>query len=362
RKVCAGPWQPCGLSERLVAWYVRGPSGHGSPPAGRTAPLRPPLIATRTPQRRDFRLFARWFGQVESPVRVQLVALAPGRVISVGAADETHVDKGTLLFTLGGPQIESLLAVLQQDVSTLRERAKLAKHMLSLKRGSLAEKIATQEELLAAQDALAGTQAELGTATQELRRLQRAIQVRAPFSGTFSHRRVSLGQEVAKGDRLADLADISHLRVVASLFPPPGAQLEGTQTMIDQRAGAPLSGTVVKVLSQRTPEGATAVWIEGTDLNHRLHPGETVSGNIVVAVHRHALAVPQAAIIRDEHEQPYVFLERPDGYHRQPVQTGVVSGGWVEITSGVEDTDTVVVQGAYELFYRRFSTIYRVAD
>ena len=87
-----------------------------------------------------------------------------------------------------------------------------------------------------------------------------------------------------------------------------------------------------------------------------------MAGTIILAAHENALAVPQAAVVRDEEERAYVFLQNRSGYRRQPVKTGIVASGWIEITSGLKAGDEVVVQGAYELLYQDFNKIYKVAD
>ena len=93
-----------------------------------------------------------------------------------------------------------------------------------------------------------------------------------------------------------------------------------------------------------------------------LRPGQTAAGTVVISVHEKALSIPQSAVIRDDEGQAYVFLKGPSGYSRKHIETGIVAGGTIEITSGLREEDVVVVQSAYELFYRDFNKTYKVKD
>jgi len=209
---------------------------------------------------------------------------------------------------------------------------------------------------------LASLKAELESAGQETERLQDAIHVRATIAGVFTNRKVSAGQEVQKGDDLAEIISLNHIYIAATLFPQKGAELQGKPAIINPAEGSSISGTITCVLPQRTAEGAIAVLIEGPDLAPTLRLGQTVTGTIVLSVHKKVFAIPEDAIVRDEKERAYVFLKNSSGYRRQPIKTGIVSNGWVEIISGLTEENEVVVRGAYELFYKDFNKIYKAAD
>ena len=72
--------------------------------------------------------------------------------------------------------------------------------------------------------------------------------------------------------------------------------------------------------------------------------------------------MPRGALVYDAQETPYVFVQRGRDMVQQRVRTGLTSKGWIEILTGLSDTDQVVTQGAYELFYRNFNQVYKVAD
>ena len=331
-------------------------------PAKGTLP-RQDIIRTAAPQRKDFAETCRWFGKVESRNRTGIIAKETGRIVLIAARDGAPVAKGDLLFTIGGPLIDSRLEVLRDQSATLRERIKLAGQMVKVKREAVSQKIAKRGELTVAEDALARLKAEMKSARQAIQQLQLATHLRATFKGVFTDRKVSVGQEVQKGDDLARIISQDQIYIAATLFSKhEDPKLKTRLAVINIPEGKQVQGTIITVLPQRTAEGATVVWIEGSGLASVLHPGQTVAGTIILSEHKKVLAVPRNAIVRDDEERAYVFIKGSSGYRRQPVKTGIITGDRVEIVSGLKAGDEVVVQGAYELFYRDFNRIYKVAD
>ncbi len=323
---------------------------------------RPAPLKTGTPQQRDFMETRCWFGKVESRDKARIIALESGMIVSVDAGDGMPVTRGAPLFTIKGPLIDSRLAVLGDRSASLRKRIALAQGMVGIKQAAVSQKLAKHEELAAAKDLLARLKAGLQSAGQERLRLQEAIRVRATLAGVFTNRRVSVGQEVLKGDNLAEIVSLAHIHIAATLFPREDVELQGKEVIINLANGSSIPGTITTVLPERTAEGAVIVWIKGDDPGRLPGPGARVSGMVVLSTHRQALSVPQSAVVRDDKERAYLFLQDSSGYRRQPVTTGIIAGGMVEITAGLRQGDKVVVQGAYELLHRNFNKIYKARD
>lgn len=320
-------------------------------------------FTTGRPQRRNFATRLRWFGRVESRSRTTVLALTAGRLIRMAVADGAKVSRGELLFVLGGPLVSSRTQTLRQQLRNLRQQFAAATSLSTLTRQASARHLATREELTAATDAQARLESSLTGRVQESKQLQALTHIRATVAGMFARRRISTGQDVQTGDILADIVSPDQLYIVASLFPHQNAyQLLHAKTDIDRLYGHKLTGRVTTILPERSATGAAVVWIEGADLATSLTPGETVSGSVVLARQREVLAVPEAALVRDEDERTYLFVKGSKGFIKTAVQIGVVANGWVEIVSGLSDSAEVVERGAYELYYRDFSQQYKVAD
>lgn len=343
-----------------TAWYAMSPTGRKE----RGSPDSPPpvVIRTGTPIRRDFEATKPWIGRTESKQVARIVALEEGKLVSIDAEDEAKVEKGSVLFTISGPRLDTRLEAAKQEVSSLRRRVTLAEHVVERKESVVKQMIAKQAELDTAEAQLWSLEAQLKSAAGTRQRLEDATQIVAPIAGVFTKRIVSAGQDVGKGAVLAEVIDSAHVRVVATLFPPGDAVLQGRTATVRAMGGGGILGTVTRVLPERTAAGGTVVWLEGDALDQHLLPGERVGGDILLSTHKATLAVPEKAVVLDQHERAYVFLRQAAGYERREVQSGLVSDGWVEIVSGIQEDDTIVVLGAYELYYRDFSHLYKVAD
>ena len=342
----------------ISAWFWLPQPKHET--AARELPTTP-TIETEHPGERNFSQRLHWFGRVESKVTVKLMSLVSGQVNAVKAADGALVQRGTVLFIIGGSRVTSRLESLEQRRAAIKKQVSLAVSIVRTMQNAAAEKIMKREELLAAQEQLAQLRGELARVTQELAAFQDAMSIRSPMDGVFTHRRVSAGQPVEEGVHLADVIS-TDLRVVAYLFPTPGISLEDKTVMISTGSREHVIGSVKRVLPVRTPNGATIVWIEGEEINTHLKPGETVGGNIVLKIHKKELSVPRDAVVRDNQGRTFVFVREAHGYRRKAVKTGLARDGWIEIISGISQNEEIVVRGAYELFYQNFGKTYKGKD
>jgi len=344
----------------VAAWYRR---SWNPPPATKGVPApSPERFPTARPQRRDFTLTVPWTGHVASKREVHVVAPFAGRIVSQAFVTGTQVQRGTLLFILGGPRVARRVAALARRRKAAEGELRLAERVVAARKEALSMKMATREELALAALRVARIESDRTEAEQELAALRDALRIRSPADGVVLRRRVNVGQDIEGGVVLVDVLAPRDLRVVAALFPPADAALAGRKATIRMADGNTVSAVVRKVLPARTPLGATLLWLEGEEVNRRLEAGEPVEGNLTLVARRQVLAVPPGAVVRDASERPFVFLEQGGSYRKQAVETGLSSRGWIEIRKGLAEGDEVVIRGAYELFYRDFRRIYKVAD
>jgi len=79
-----------------------------------------------------------------------------------------------------------------------------------------------------------------------------------------------------------------------------------------------------------------------------LLPGEAVKAEVVVGTRTGVLTVPRAAVLYDG-DTPYVFLVSGAKAVRRPVEIGLELTDRVELTSGVQADDRVVIEGGPSL-------------
>lgn len=323
--------------------------------------LNAPSVETVQPEKHDFFLVIPWFGQVLPTQSVTLVARVAGTVTSLEVKDGAMVQAGDELFVLGGREIESRRTDLKTRLQSTQQSLKLAQQDLHIRQSMLNGQLSSKEQVNTAKQAVAQATAQLSIIKQAVAAFDASLSIRASISGNFTGRTVSVGQYVSVGSVLANIINLNHVRIQASLFPPQDISLQGLQALFGRGLdGRERHGKVVRVFPDTNAAGAVQVWIEGDELSGLL-PGTPVSGELKGISHL-SLAVPASAIVRNEQSEAFVFIRTPQGLRRQAIQTGLVDHDQVEILSGLTGGEWVVSKGAYELLYENFSKIYKEPD
>ena len=266
---------------------------------------------------------------------------------------------------------ETLISI-NQDKRRLA-RAAHDRHAALLTRGIIAEQHVEhmeltvrriQEELERAESGLleARTQravvvADAKVAEAELARARQALadtQVRAPFAGIISAKRITLGEHVAPGTVLFGLADLARVKIIIRVpadeirFLQPGTL---AQVMVRQFS-EPFQGRVAH-LGPRADSETRTFPAEILVDNHgpqRLLPGMFARVRVPVRVYPAAILVSRTNIVR-EGEAPAVFVVDPERetVHRRPVTIARTFGSRQLITQGLLPGDLLVVNGQRQL-------------
>ena len=76
-----------------------------------------------------------------------------------------------------------------------------------------------------------------------------------------------------------------------------------------------------------------------------------MTAEVVVPLDRRqgVVAAPVDAVV-NQGDETFVYVVEDDRARRRPVETGILDGSWVEIVSGLEAGETVIVTGQENLF------------
>lgn len=319
------------------------------------------IFRTALPKYNDFIKTRTWYGTVFNTNKVYIVALTEGKITSVETDNGSTVKRGDLLFTIGGSLVNNRLEILSSKLSSIKKRLSLAQRTFNLKNRAYKLKLAKHEELYAAGNELAKIQFEKTSCEKEKEMFENAITVRSTINGVFTNRTVSVGQVVEKGYHLAEILPQKTFRIKAAIFleKEKESELKGKEVLIKPNN---VSANISTILPRRNSVGGTEFLIDSPKLYEVFRPGETVSGVVLLSKHLHTLSVPRSAIVRNENKASFLFVRDASGFHKKSIETGMSCKGWVEIKTGITENDQIVISGAYELFYRNFSNIYKVVD
>ncbi|MCF6178783.1 MAG: efflux RND transporter periplasmic adaptor subunit [Geopsychrobacter sp.] len=347
----------------LPLWALPGCAvAEAAPRAGETQ-ADSPLISLARPELRIFTQQIPFEGQVEAKKTTTLTATLTAQITAIKVEDQARVKEGQLLVLLGGYQVTGERSRLTTEVESLKAQLELVRQTQQRVKKNLQAQLATNDQLVAVQSSLIKIETQWQQTQAKLALFEKSLRITAPISGTFTRRQASVGQRVNAGQLIAEIIDTDQLRIAAFIVPPVGLELQGRVVRIRWDEKQPvMRGIVRRVLPQDSNTGALKIWIEAEQLERRLRPGQTVAGRVMLTARTKSLAIPQSAIIYDSAENPTIFIPSNGDYVPQQIQLGQVDDGWAEVLSGLSTDQTLVTQGAYELFYRKFNEQFKVAD
>lgn len=272
----------------------------------------------------------------------QLAAPAPTRVAKVFVAAGDHVHAGDTLIEFERAPFDA--AARSAEAALVSAQHGYDRAVRLVEAGIMAQKDSDQ----AAAD-LAQAQAAAVTA----RRAQELATLRSPISGVVTRMSAVMGASADPSQALVDVADPRALDVVFNVTPSDAARLQvgdtGAVTSGEGANGERLGRGVVTAVGAAVDSVTRGVMVRAliAQPERPLKIGESVSGQLVAAVHAAAVTVPVAALV-PAGDGFQVFVVDSGGIaHVRPVTIGGRTEALVEITSGLAAGERVVTRGAY---------------
>jgi len=173
----------------------------------------------------------------------------------------------------------------------------------------------------------------------------------SPQQGTVLSDEFVVGELIEPGRVLFNISDESTLWIEASTVPSDLTHFEvGALARIEHGEGHWINGRVVQLhhqLDETTRRQGVRIEVENSD--DHLHPGQFVEAEISTGEGPAVLAVPTEAITLIKGMPTVFVLEEDHEFHPQAVETGVSSGGWTEIRSGLSNGDELAVTGVFHI-------------
>ena len=256
-------------------------------------------------------------GTLSPQLRQTITAAASGEIINLNVSVGSRVSAGAVLAAIGGESAENSLA----DAALAVQNAQLS--------------------LQSAQEALD------------------SYTITSPISGTVIEKNLKAGDQLNGGDSgaMAVIYDLSQLELQMDVSELDIGQIQPGQTVeitAEALPGQTFTGVVEKVsVNGTTTDGFTTYPVtillsEYGDLN----PGMNVSAHIIVERSENALCVPAEAVNSDgtvlvagegAFAEDGVTIADPSKIESRPVTLGRGNQDYVEITSGLEEGETVLL-------------------
>ena len=276
-------------------------------------------------------------------------ARVAGRLAEVLVREGDHVTKDQVLARFEANELQSKVNERQSALDAARADARWTARDRSDKetlanRNIVSQSAADQARAVSENKAsmVAVSEAQLEVAKRNLA----DAEVRAPFDGVVGERIANQGESLPIDGKILALLDTSHVEVAAQM---PAADV--VRLKVDQPATVTLegfgdrefTGRITRISPTAQPGSRSIpVYVEITDRHEALRGGLFATGTVVVAEKGHALAVPAAAMRKDD-QGDYVLVVENNALARKPV--GAVrtwSRGELVEVKGLESGMTVV--------------------
>lgn len=330
-----------------------------APPVDVAKPLASPVV--------DYDIYT---GRFEAVDRVELRARVAGYLDSVGFHDGDTVSQGQTLFTIDRRPFEALVSRAQAALAAAQASRQLA--WLELERAeTLAERdVGTVQDVDRGRATVAGAEAQVAIAEAELRSARLDLQyteIRAPFKGRISDRKVDPGNLVGAGgpSQAPLLAVLVSTDPIYFVFTTSEADYL-RYARLDRDGSRPSSRTTETPVSVRLMdedsflhEGFMEFVNNELDPNSGTITGRALIGNpdglivpgtfgrvrILGSGEYQAMLIPDVAVLSDQARKVVLVVDDAGQVSQRQVTLGSLYRGLRVVKQGLEPTDWVIVAG-----------------
>ena len=205
----------------------------------------------------------------------------------------------------------------------------------------------------------ASLQEAQGTLTSARGRFQAAAaqvsysKITSPITGVVTDRPLFPGETASAGATLITVMDTSALLAKVHLSQTVAQRLHvGDEAAVTIPGADEPVAAKVQLISPALDPGSTTVevWLRVNNKAGTYKAGTPVRASITGRTVPHAVKIPLSAILTAQDGTKSVMIVQPDGKaHKLPVELGINDGDDVQVTRGLNGSETVITTGAYGL-------------
>jgi membrane fusion protein (multidrug efflux system) len=281
-------------------------------------------------------------GTLIAEASATLRAEVPGQILAVHFREGQRVSKGERLFSIEA-------TVLEAEVNEARANV------------DRSESAFTRAQELQRKGLISGTDYDAARANYDVdqarlrsseARLSKTV-IRAPFDGFIGLRRINIGDYATIGQELVDVVQLDPLRVdfsVPETLLPKVQPGQAIDIRVDAYPDETFRGEIIAVSPYSDVQGHNLeVRAELPNRQLKLRPGLFVRVHVSLGIKEDAILVPEQAIWPIGQDKT-VFVVIDGKAQRRVVRLGERQPGTVEIVSGVEIGEVIVIAGQMKLY------------
>jgi RND family efflux transporter MFP subunit len=261
---------------------------------------------------------------------VELVAVSPGDLVKAG----------DVLVQIDRAPYDDAVTRAQAQLENSETALNLAES-----RAGANPNVEQQASVLQAKQFLEAAQKELQSAEDQIAQTL----ILAPSDGTIVDVNTTAGVPIGQGSTAVDMANLDNLSLSVDVdeIDVPHVTKGMTATFrLDAYPGTEIKGTLTDVSPIAKTSGGTTTFPATVTFTAPdgllLRPGMNANVSIQTAVRSNVLLIPQSAL-RTVGKRTFVTVVRDGTQTEKEIQIGLSSGGQVEVASGLNEGDVVVV-------------------
>jgi membrane fusion protein (multidrug efflux system) len=362
----------------LILWIVFSgcsDKGGNKNPDGKTTGRPPVAVDVIKAVKTDFTEGIDVVGSLSPKFSAEIKSEYAGIVTEVYVTEWVKVKKGTSLAKIDAREMEILLQkagaaiemakanLLQAEVSGNRANREYDR-LLKLKEVGLVTQQniddgLTEKEAAAAR--IAAARAQLKVAEEDLQHTQTRLSktlIRSPIDGVVSFRGVNVGDlvgEMGSPKIMFRIIDTRTLDLTVTVPSTEMSRLHVGQPLTFSTDALPEQKFTAKVMFinpvVNDSDRSIKVTAEVENVSEQLKGGLYVKGRIITGKRTDIIRVPRVALLSWDvpGKKGDLFVVNGEIANRRTVQTGIVMGDFIEVTSGLTLGEPVVVRGGFNL-------------
>ncbi|TAH20433.1 MAG: efflux RND transporter periplasmic adaptor subunit [Cytophagales bacterium] len=325
----------------LTAWKLSENKKLAEEKVYRNDPNTKVLVKTGKVTLQDLNQPQTWLGTFEPNREIKILSETNGKVIKVGVSEGEKVNAGQLIAQIDSDILQYQLIAAQANYEETQADVRRYQNLI---KGEAVAQIQLEKANLAAK-----------AAESQLKVLQKQLKntsIVAPFSGTITAKMFDLGSVLGMGAPIAQLTDISALKLVV-LVPEKdilnfqeGQNVEvSTDVFPDQKFVGHVS--MISAKGDNAHNYPVQIMVNnGSKATLRAGMyGSVVLGNTVRAG---ALTIPRSALIGTA-KQPQVYVVENGKAQLRDIQVGAATNDFYEVISGLKEGETIILSGQVNL-------------
>lgn len=326
-------------------------------------PLPEYTVAVMAPKVEDVTVYGEWIGRLVPEVSVDILPRVDGHIVERFFTNGQQVKKGELLYRLDDTLYAEALQQARQNEAVAKVQAQEAVQNVDYYRPLVNEGAVARQTYTEALRKEEAAQASLRAAQAAVAQAQTDVaycELYAPVTGIVGFAEADVGSYVSpSGNPLVTVYGVQPIRVNFSISEQDWLKQGGSN-------GTLRPGTEVEVLTadgSLYPHKARIIGVDnavsatlGTlqmeaqlpNPDSLLRPGMFVKVRAVTDEVKHALMVPQSAIVSQQGQQFVLALQQDNKVALIPVQTGAAQGDMVQVLGEVTPDMRIVVSGTQQ--------------